>query len=179
MGTKQRPLALVGLMGAGKSSVARALGTLLKGPVCDLDALVEAAAETEVAELFEREGEAGFRLRETQALERALMDDICVLATGGGIVTQERNRSLLRDRCRVVWLMVSPAEAARRVRAQVHVRPLLAGAAVEERLEMLLRERGPLYEMVAEFQISTDGRTAAQVAEAVLTQTSAAPLGGA
>ena len=179
METKQRPLALVGLMGAGKSSVARALGRLLRGAVCDLDALVEAAAETEVAELFEREGEAGFRLRETQALERALMDDISVLATGGGIVTQERNRSLLRDRCRVVWLMVSPGEAARRVRAQVHVRPLLAGAAVEERLEMLLRERGPLYEMVAELKVPTDGRTAAEVAEAVLTQTSVAPLGGA
>ena len=179
MEAKQRPIALVGLMGAGKSSVARALGARLGGRVCDLDALVEAAAETEVAELFEREGEAGFRRRETQALERALEDDIRVLATGGGIVTQERNRTLLRERCRVVWLMVSPAEAARRVRAQVHVRPLLVGAAVEERLDMLLRDRGPLYEMVAELKVPTDGRTAAEVADAVLTLANVAPLGGA
>ena len=175
METKQRPFALVGLMGAGKSSVARALGTRLSGTVCDLDALVEAAAETEIAELFELEGEAGFRRRETQALERALEDPLAVLATGGGIVTQERNRTLLR----VIWLLVSPAEAARRVRAQVQVRPLLAGAAVEERLDMLLRERGPLYEMVAELKVPTDGRTAAQVAEAVLTLANVAPLGGA
>lgn len=167
MGTK--PFALVGLMGAGKSSVAGALGARLGGAVCDLDALVEAAAETEIAELFEREGEAGFRSRETEALERALATEPCVLATGGGIVTQERNRDLLKERCRVVWLMVSPTEAARRVRAQASVRPLLAGAAVEERLEMLLRERSPLYEMVAEFKVPTDGRTAVQVAEAVLT----------
>jgi shikimate kinase len=179
METKQRPFALVGLMGAGKSSVARALGTRLGREVCDLDALVEAAAETEIAELFELEGEAGFRRRETQALERALEGPLTVLATGGGIVTQERNRTLLRDRCRVIWLMVSPAEAARRVRAQVHVRPLLAGAAVEERLDMLLRERGPLYEMVAELKVPTDGRTAAQVAEAVLTLANVAPLDGA
>jgi shikimate kinase len=179
METKQRPIALVGLMGAGKSSVARALGSRLNGAVCDLDALVEAAAETEVAELFEREGEAGFRRRETQALERVLEDDLCVLATGGGIVTQERNRSLLKSRCRVVWLMVTPAEAARRVRSQVHIRPLLAGAAVEERLDMLLRERGPLYEMVADIRISTDGRTATEIAEAVLTLANVAPLGEA
>lgn len=169
MGTNPKPIALVGLMGAGKSSVAHALGQRLGGPVCDLDELVEAAAETEVAELFEREGEAGFRRRETDALEQALTTEPRVLATGGGIVTQERNRAILRDRCRVVWLTVTPAEAARRVRAQVNVRPLLKGAAVEERLEMLLRERTALYEMVAEFQVPTDGRTAAEVAEAVLT----------
>lgn len=168
MGTNPKPIALVGLMGAGKSSVAHALGTRLGGPVCDLDALVEEAAEVEVAELFEREGEAGFRKRETDALERALATEPRVLATGGGIVTQERNRTLLKGRCRVVWLTVTPAEAARRVRAQVSVRPLLVGAAVEERLEMLLRERTALYEMVAEFRVPTDGRTAAQVAEAVL-----------
>ena len=168
MGPGPKPFALVGLMGAGKSSVAGALGARLGGAVCDLDALVEAAAETEIAELFEREGEAGFRRRETDALERALATEMCVLATGGGIVTQERNRDLLRDRCRVVWLLVTPAEAARRVRAQVNVRPLLAGAAVEERLEMLLRERAPLYEGIAQFQVPTDGRTAAEVAEAVL-----------
>jgi shikimate kinase len=169
MGPGPKPIALVGLMGAGKSSVAGAVGARLGGVVCDLDALVEAAAETEIAELFEREGEAGFRRHETQALERALGTNMCVLATGGGIVTQERNRSLLRDRCRVVWLLVSPAEAARRVRAQVTIRPLLVGAAVEERLDMLLRERSPLYEMVAEWKVPTDGRTAAEVAEAVLT----------
>jgi shikimate kinase len=174
-----RPIALVGLMGAGKSAVAEALGTRMGGEVCDLDLLVEAAAEAEVAEIFEREGEAGFRQRESEALERALDRELSVLATGGGIVVQERNRALLRDRCRVAWLVVTPAESARRLRAAVHLRPLLAGAAIEERLDMLLRERSPLYEMVAEWKVPTDGRTAAEVAEAVFTLANGAPSRGA
>jgi shikimate kinase len=136
--------------------------------VVDVDALVEADAGAVVAEVFEREGEAGFRRREATALEAALAEQLCVLATGGGIVIDERNRALLRERCRVVWLEVTPAEAARRVRANADSRPLLAGSAVEERLEILLRERTPLYEMVAEFRVPTSGRTAGEVADAIL-----------
>ena len=174
-----RPIALVGLMGAGKSAVAEALGTRLGGAIADVDAMVEAAAAAAVVEVFELEGEAGFRRREADALERALTQPLCVLATGGGIVLHERNRTLLRERCRVVWLEVTPAEAARRVRAHARERPLLAGAAVEERLEMLLRERTPLYETVAEFKVPTDGRTATEVAEAVFSLTNGATPNGA
>ena len=174
-----RPVALIGLMGAGKSVVAAALGARLGGAVADVDALVEATTGASVAEVFEREGEAGFRRLEAAALEEALANHCAVVATGGGIVIDPKNRELLRERCRVFWLEVTPAEAARRVRANAESRPLLMGAAIEERLEILLRERTPFYEMLAEFRVPTSGRTAGEVADAIVTLSRPSPTDGA
>jgi shikimate kinase len=173
-----RPIALIGLMGAGKSVVAAALGRRLGGPVADVDDMVEAAAGALVAEVFELEGEAGFRRRESAALEAALANRLAVLATGGGIVIAEKNRELLRQRCRVIWLEVTPLEAARRVRANAEARPLLRGSAIEERLEILLRERTPFYEMLAEHRVPTSGFTAGEVADAILSLPSGATPAG-
>ncbi len=163
-----RPIALVGLMGAGKSAVARALGERLGRPVADLDAAVEARAACSVAEVFTREGEGGFRRRERAALVEALEGGAAVLACGGGIVLDPHNRALLRERCQVVWLEVTPREAARRIGETAASRPLLTGAPVEARLEALLRERGPLYESVAELRLSAGERPATEIADAIL-----------
>ena len=103
-----RPIALVGLMGAGKSVVARALGERLGGAVADLDAMVEAERGCSVAELFEREGEPAFRRLEGRILEQALAAGAGVIACGGGIVLDPAHRGALAARCRVVWLEVSP-----------------------------------------------------------------------
>jgi len=167
-----RPIALIGLMGAGKSSVARVLGERLGVGVADLDGMIEATEGCSVAELFERAGEAWFRRRESELLAEALRSGVKVVACGGGIVLDADRRRTLRDRCRVVWLEASPTVAASRVSAlggdPARVRPLLAGRPARERLEQLLAERAPLYAEAAHVRVSTEGRTPEQVADAVL-----------
>ena len=170
-----RPIALVGIMGAGKSATARILGERLGTTVADLDAMIEAEEGVPVAELFERAGEAYFRGRESELLERALAAGARVLACGGGVVLDPARRALLRSRCRVVWLEVSPAEAARRVGLGGPRRPLLEGADPAARLESLLAARAPLYAEVAEARVRTDGLGAAEVAAQVLEALGRAP----
>ena len=168
---EQRPIALVGLMGAGKSAVARVLGERLGASVADLDAMVEAAEGCTVAELFERSGEPRFRRLEGELLTEVLRTGVGVVACGGGIVLDPAHREALREKCRVVWLEVSPDEAARRVSAggvPGAQRPLLAGGAARERLAALLAERAPLYAEVAHQRVNTDGLTTAEVADRVL-----------
>jgi shikimate kinase len=164
----ERPIALVGIMGAGKSAVARVLGERLGTLVADLDAMIEAEEGASVAELFERAGEAYFRRRESELLARALNAGARVVACGGGVVLDPARRATLRDRCRVVWLEASPAEAARRVGAGAAGRPLLEGGEPATRLAALLAERGPLYAEVAHARVPTDGLTPEQVADRVL-----------
>ena len=168
-----RPIALIGLMGAGKSSVARVLGERLGASVADLDGMIEAVEGCSVAELFERAGEAWFRRRESELLAEAIRSGVKVVACGGGVVLDPERRRMLRERCRVVWLEASPATAAERLEAAggdtPSVRPLLAGRPARERLERLLRERAPLYAEAAHARVVTDGKSPEQVADAVLT----------
>ena len=167
-----RPIALIGLMGAGKSAVARVLGERLGVSVADLDGMIEAVEGCSIAELFERAGEAWFRRREGELLADALRSGVRVVACGGGVVLDPERRRLLRESCRVVWLEVSPQEAAHRVShgspAAARKRPLLAGAPPAERLGQLLAERAPLYAEAAHVRVQTAGRTPAEVATAVL-----------
>jgi shikimate kinase len=107
-------------------------------------------------------------MREREMLGRAIEGAAAVIACGGGTVLDEGARASLQRRCRTVWLEVSPAEAARRLRGAESVRPLLAGGTPEERLARLLEERAPLYLVASCCRIATDGRTADEVAGAVL-----------
>jgi shikimate kinase len=159
-------------MGAGKSAVAAALGERMGASVADLDAMIEAAEGCTVAELFSRAGEPAFRERELQVLEQSIHAQVGVIACGGGVVLDERCRALLVSACRVVWLQVSPAEAARRIGtgAAAAARPLLAGGEPLARLEELLRVRGPVYETIANVHVATDGRDTAAIAEDVMAQ---------
>src|SRR2546430_584978 len=167
-----RPIAIIGLMGAGKTAVARVLGERLGVSVADLDGMIEAIEGCSVAELFERAGEAWFRRREGELLAEALRSGVRVVACGGGVVLDSDRRRLLRERCRVVWLEVSPEEAARRVGSEhaAATRPLLGGAPARERLAQILAERETLYAEAAHVRVSTLDRTPAQVADAVLAE---------
>jgi shikimate kinase len=168
MHTGEPAIALIGLMGAGKSEVARRLAERLGASVADLDAMLEAEHGRSIAAQFASDGEPAFRRRESVILRRALDAGARVIACGGGVVLDPANRALLRERCRVVWLEVSPAEAAHRVAATPDVRPLLEGGDPRERLAALADARSRLYADTAHHRVATDGRDPDQVADAVL-----------
>lgn len=170
----ERSIALVGIMGAGKSTVGRLLALGLGVAFVDLDAAIEAVAGRSVAELFAREGEPAFRRRESRALAAALGREASVVACGGGVVLDPAHRRLLRERCHCVWLEVSAAVAWRRLAREASGRPLLAMEDGERRLGELIDERSALYREVAETRIATDGRTPEEVARALLEALAAA-----
>ena len=159
-------------MGAGKSAVAQSLGERLGTSVADLDAMIEAVEGCTVAELFARSGEAWFRRREGELLASVVESGVGVIACGGGVVLDPVRRAVLRESCRVVWLEVTPEEAARRITAAsddpAGMRPLLAGGDAVTRLRELLAQRAALYAEAADLRVPTDGLDPAQVAERVL-----------
>lgn len=164
-------IALIGLSGAGKSEVAPLLAARLGLDAVDLDARVERAAGMSVAALLETKGEAAFRALETEALRETLRGMErgrgAVLALGAGILGSEENRSLLRERAFVAWLRVAPETAARRIGGPgAEARPLVRGAP-ERKLRELLEARREAYRAAADVVIDTEGRTPAEVAEAV------------
>ena len=147
-------LALIGPMGAGKSSIGRALAGLLERPFIDLDRAIEAAAGAEIPLIFEIEGEERFREREKAVIaELARRDDI-VLATGGGAVLDPANRAALRAHGTVIYLRASIDDLLARTALDKN-RPLLQTANPREKLESLFAVRDPLYREVADIVIDT------------------------
>jgi shikimate kinase len=164
-------LVLVGLMGAGKTTVGERCAELLDRTFLDTDQLVEASTGMSVAELFRHDGEAQFRLLERDAITDACASPVpLVLACGGGAVLDPENRRRLRAAGLVVWLRASPAVLDERVGAQGGAdRPLLSGStSTTTTLERLSRQREPAYEATAHRRIDTEGRTVDDVAAAVI-----------
>ncbi len=150
----EQMIALVGLSGAGKSTVGLALAERLGWPLADTDALVVAAAGCSIAALFAAEGEAAFRDRETAALTAVLAGPPCVLATGGGVVVRQANRELLSSRAFVVWLDAPDVLILDRLAAHAERRPLLE-ADPAARLAALRQARTALYASLAQLTIDT------------------------
>jgi shikimate kinase len=167
----ERHLVLVGLMGAGKTTVGERCAELLDRAFLDTDQLIEANTRMGVADIFAEHGEQQFR-----TLERDAVADACaspeplVIACGGGAVLDAENRRRLRDCGVVVWLRASPAEHGARVAAGGGAdRPLLAGdAPPTATLERLSAQREPAYEAAAQVQVDTEGRSIDEVAAAVV-----------
>ncbi|MGL5824114.1 MAG: shikimate kinase [Nocardioides sp.] len=158
---------LIGPMGAGKSTVARLLGSTWQLPVRDTDTDIERIEERSISDIFVESGEAYFRALEATAVAKALASHHGVLALGGGAVLDANTRALLVDH-RVVYLKVGLADAAKRVGLGAS-RPLLLGN-VRAQLKALLDERHPLYESVASLTVETDGRSAAEVVADICVQ---------
>ncbi len=153
-------LFLVGLMGAGKSTVGRLLARRLKRSFYDSDHEIERRCGVGIPVIFDIEGERGFRAREAQVIaELAALDGI-VVATGGGVVLDAENRRRLAARGTVVYLHARPADLYDRVRHDRH-RPLLANANPLIKLEELYAQRDPLYREVADLVVNT-GKQGAQ-----------------
>lgn len=139
-----RSVVLVGMMGAGKTSVGRRLAQTLELPFVDADAEIELVAQMTIAEIFEKHGEAYFRAGEARVLARLLAGGPKVLATGGGAWMNPETRSQIADRGVSVWLRAEIDVLLRRVRKRSH-RPLLASANPEATLRALVETRYPVY----------------------------------
>ncbi|HEY1084539.1 MAG TPA: shikimate kinase [Prosthecobacter sp.] len=149
-------IVLIGLMGSGKSTVGRLVAHMLGFQFVDTDHVIVEQAGCSIPEIFAREGEAGFRQRESAVLRELLGSKHSIIATGGGIITQPRNLPLLRHLGFITWLEADVKLLARRT-ASNNDRPLLRGEEPPlQKLERLLAERKPVYKELADLRIQTD-----------------------
>jgi shikimate kinase len=162
----KRNIFLIGPMGSGKSAVGRHLARLSRLSFHDSDADIEAKTGVDVAFIFEKEGEAGFRLRERESIDRLTRLEGVVIATGGGAVIHPDNRRALADRGVVVYLETSVEQQLERTRHGKH-RPLLNDTDPKLKLSELMRQRALLYREIADLTVSTDGRRVQLVAEEI------------
>jgi shikimate kinase len=169
-------LFLIGPMGSGKSAVGKQLSRLLRVPFYDSDLEIERRCGVDIPYIFEKEGETGFRQRESETIDVLTAKERIVLATGGGAVLLPENRRLLAGRGRVIYLQTSVAQQAERVR-QGRARPLLSNVDPTVKLEALMQIRAPLYAEIADVTVVTDNRKVRNVAEDILRELDAAEAG--
>ena len=160
-------LFLVGMMGAGKTTVGRHLARRLKRPFLDSDHELERRCGVRVPVIFDIEGEPGFRAREAHMIAELAAREGIVLATGGGAVLDAETRRRLAARGTVVYLHARPADLYERVRHDRN-RPLLATADPLKRLEDLYAQRDPLYREVADVVVDTGEQSAQTLARQLL-----------
>lgn len=158
---------LVGLMGAGKTTVGRRLAQALRWDFADSDHEIERRAGASIPLIFELEGEAGFRAREKAMIAELTQRSAIVLATGGGSVLNPDNRRCLIGRGFVVYLCASIDELVRRTHLD-HNRPLLQTADPRSRLLQLMAQRDALYREVADCVISTEDQPVKEIVGEIL-----------
>ena len=161
-----RSLYLVGMMGSGKTSTGRPLAERLGYGFVDADAVIEQAAGCSIPEIFQRDGEEGFRAIEHQVLSAISQRHSLVVATGGGVVTQRENWGLLHSGI-VIWLDVVQEQLLQRLQADSTVRPLLQTEDPAAALGQLLAERQPLYSE-ADLTVVINDETPDTVADGIL-----------
>jgi shikimate kinase len=160
---------LIGPMGAGKTTIGRHLATLLHKRFVDVDHEIEKRTGVTIPVIFEIEGEAGFRRRESAAIDELTRDRDIVLATGGGAVLLEESRKLLRERGTVVYLQADIETLVERTRRDRN-RPLLQTEDPRGKIEELLRQREPIYRDVAHVVVDTGQRAPSSVARDIVTR---------
>ena len=161
-----RSVFLVGPMGAGKSTIGKLLAAQLQLPFADSDKVLEERTGADIPWIFDVEGEAGFRRRESEVLRDLCAGPTQVVATGGGIVLLEENRQLLSQQGQVVYLQASVEQLLERTSKNSN-RPLLQVAYPRARIVELVEERDPLYRQVADIVCDTDFCTPKQAAQIV------------
>lgn len=164
-GARTRRIALIGLRGAGKSTLGERLAQALEVSFVELDREIEHEAGTRLDEIFLLYGQAGYRRYERRCLERVIESNAaCVIATGGSIVSEPGTYDLLLSSCRTVWLRAQPQEHMARVLAQGDTRPMAGNREAMGDLRRILAGRSALYSQ-AEVAIDTSGKTAEQSLE--------------
>lgn len=155
-GKLKKTIVMVGMMGAGKTAVGRALAARLKVPFLDSDHEIETAANLSIPEIFAREGEDFFRLKERQVIARLLAEERGVLSTGGGAFLAAENQQIISENGVSVWLQADLDVLWNRVKHR-HTRPLLQTANPRATLGELYDARVPLYAK-ADLPVASDGR---------------------
>ncbi|OIQ83890.1 shikimate kinase 1 [mine drainage metagenome] len=163
---------LVGLMGAGKTTVGKILAKHLHKTFYDSDHEIEHRTGVKIPLIFELEGEAGFRRRETATIEELVQMHDIVLATGGGAVLEPRNRENLRRNGTVIYLRAQPEELFHRTRGDKN-RPLLQTDDPRARLEHLFLERDPIYREIADIVVDTGDQSVTIILTQLETQMNA------
>jgi shikimate kinase len=161
-----RPVVLVGLMGAGKSTVGRRLAKRLGLPFVDSDDEIEGAAGCSAAEMFDRYGEADFRDGERRLVARLIDGTVRVIATGGGAFVDPRTRKLLNERAITIWLDAPVGILTERT-GRRDTRPLLRNSDPAGTLERLSEERGPAY-AEAHIRVRSGAAAHSKVVESIL-----------
>jgi shikimate kinase len=164
-------IALVGPMGSGKTTVGQRLAAALGRPFVDLDAWIVAHAGLSIPEIFAKQGEMAFRRLELEALVSVAQDDAlcgCVCATGGGVVETAACRAQLSRDWTVIELRATVATLAAHLAGETAGRPMFRDAvSVERRILELYERRKSLYDEVAQFRVSIDGRTPEEVVHVI------------
>jgi XRE family aerobic/anaerobic benzoate catabolism transcriptional regulator len=178
VGSAEGRIALVGLRGAGKTTLGQRAAQELSVPFVELDREVERASGMELAEIFATRGQATYRKLERQCLETVIERfDRVVIATGGSLVTEPATYHLLLSSCLVVWLSANPDEHMDRVIAQGDLRPMAEGPQAMDDLNVILASRTALYAK-ADVEVKTSGRSEAQALDALLAAISRAQSQG-
>jgi shikimate kinase len=152
--TRSENIYLIGLMGAGKTTIGRHLAKALSLPFYDSDKAIEESTGVDIPTIFEFEGEEGFRDREQKMIQQLTQLEGIVLATGGGTILREENRRLLKENGFVVYLQCSVERILERTRRDTQ-RPLLKTDNPRERIEDLFTQREPLYRICADLIVDT------------------------
>lgn len=163
----RKTVALVGMMGAGKTAVGKVLATRLGVPFLDSDQEIEKAADRSIAEIFTRDGEAFFRARETEVIGRLLDTERGILSTGGGAFLSEINRATIAEKGIAVWLKADLDLLWSRVKHK-NTRPLLRTDNPYETLRELVAARTPSYEMAGIVVESEPGLSIEAMADKVI-----------
>ena len=153
---------LVGLMGAGKSTIGRQLARELGKQFRDSDSEIEKKTGVSIDVIFDIEGEQGFRRRETRMLQELVEERGMVLATGGGVILASENRQLLRDNGLIIYLKASAEHLAGRVKLDRR-RPLLQTGDKLAKIRELMTQREPVYQQVADVVVETNNRSIPRV----------------
>lgn len=169
----KKTVVMVGMMGAGKTAVGRALAAKIGAPFLDSDAEIVKAANMSIAEIFERDGEAFFRTKETQVIDRLLDEERGILSTGGGAFLADGNRALIAEKGVAVWLDADLELLWQRVKHK-DTRPLLRTSNPRQTLGDIYDARVPVYSK-AELSVKADAKysiedMADRVLEALLTR---------
>jgi len=154
-------------MGSGKTTVGKQLAKRMRMDFVDSDHMVEDRCGVSISTIFDIEGEDGFRKRETKMLEELCERSGIVLATGGGAITVEENRILLRKSGFVVYLKTSIETQLSRTQKNQN-RPLLENVDAEKKLEELMKERGVLYEQEADLVVTSGERIVSKVVDEIM-----------